>query len=649
MLFAAFGLLTAAEPLHADTPRFELDEVVVTATREEETLRDIPRNVTVITAEDIEQATSANVVDLLSREAGITLQSLGGSDKNSTIDIRGMGASAANNVIVVVDGVRQNSSDLSGTDFSSIALDQIERIEILRGAGGVVYGDGAVGGVINIVTKKAGGAPERRIYISYGSYGTVDTRASLKDTVRAVGITMNAGYYDSGGYRDNGQLTKKDIAVRLDADNLSWGALWLTGSYHQDDYGLPGPVPLADMDSETARTGTRTPDDGGETTDQRVGAGMRMESQTWGTLTAALGYRFRENPYVLGYSPLLDRDDQTSEITEDTRTVDVRYIKEYTLFHLPHQVQVGLDHFSTRYVREELPGGPRENSAVDNLGLYVTNRWSLAEPLALNWGYRQNRFDGIFRTDSYTTFGSVRRWVNGQESDRDWTNDAYEIGLNYQLNPDVALFSSYSTSFRVPNVDELAEAEPGLKPQEGTHIDVGARFNLGETVEWSITGYQVRIEDELYYSEVNRNYDEPTVRRGIETDIKWYPTLRHFLWANYTYTSARFEDSDRQVPLVPEHKIDAGLEWQAAEPLLLALGATFVGPRFDGNDIFNNRFKKLDAYTVVDIKITWTRGPMKLFAGINNLLDERYATTAYSESNYPMPERNFYGGLQWRF
>jgi iron complex outermembrane receptor protein len=140
--------------------RFELEEIVVTATREEDEIRKTPKNVTVITSEDIEQASSNNIVDLLARESNVNLRSFFGHDKGAGVDIRGMGDTYVSNVVVVVDGFRLNSPDLSGPDFSSIPLDQIERIEIVRGAGSVLYGDGAVGGVVNIITKKGAQEPE---------------------------------------------------------------------------------------------------------------------------------------------------------------------------------------------------------------------------------------------------------------------------------------------------------------------------------------------------------------------------------------------------------------------------------------------------------------------------------------------------------
>ena len=152
--------------------RFEMEEVVVTATGLAEEVRKVARNVTIVTAEDIAQSPSNYVPDLLSREANVNLQSFYGTDKRAVVDIRGMGQTTTSNVLVMVDGFRMNSPDLAGPDFSSVPIDEIERIEIIRGAGSVIYGSGAVGGVVNIITKRGGKKATARAYGSYGSYRT---------------------------------------------------------------------------------------------------------------------------------------------------------------------------------------------------------------------------------------------------------------------------------------------------------------------------------------------------------------------------------------------------------------------------------------------------------------------------------------------
>ncbi|RLB01803.1 MAG: hypothetical protein DRG59_13545, partial [Deltaproteobacteria bacterium] len=139
-----------AETSSEEYPLFKMDEMVITATREPDIIKKVPKNVSVITAEDIAMAPSNSIVDLLSREASLNLRSMFGNDKKAGLDIRGMGDTYVSNVIVMVDGFKLNPPDMAGADFSTIPLDQVERIEIVRGAGSVLYGNGAVGGVINI-------------------------------------------------------------------------------------------------------------------------------------------------------------------------------------------------------------------------------------------------------------------------------------------------------------------------------------------------------------------------------------------------------------------------------------------------------------------------------------------------------------------
>ncbi len=629
--------------------RFELDEIVVTASATEEPVKFVPRNVTVVTREDIEQAPSNNIVDLLNREAGVNLRSLFGSDKQAVIDIRGMGATAASNVVVLVDGIRMNSSDLSGVDFTTIPLEMIERIEIVRGAGAVLYGSGSVGGVINIVTRKGAPGTETRVYGAYGSYDTVDARAGISGSVQDLGYHLNAGYYDTDGYRDNSELMKKDVAGVLDYFLTDLVTLNLSGAYHEDEYGLPGTVGKQDIESRADRVQTDYPQDGGMTRDSRLAGGFDIDTAQWGSIKLLRGYRWRNNRYIVGYSPLLSKENQTDEIEEMSKSLMLIYDKGYTLFKRTHTVQIGMDHLFTDYIREEAPGGPRQNSQVSSMGLFVNNRWSLSEKLKFQWGYRANQSDVKVRTDRRVSFGGQRRWVNGDADALDWRNTAYDAGLTYEVSDAMMVYASYATHFRIPNVDELAESEESLEPQEGTQVEAGGRFQVGRRLETAVTLFNITIEDEIYYSEINRNYDETTTRNGIETDVKWYPSPALFVWGNYSYTEAVFEGSGASVPLVPNHKGSLGVEWEAMHGLTLSLTGTFVGSRYDGNDVNNDRYEKLNAYQVFDTKATYVSKGLRFFVGVNNLLDELYETSSFSERYYPMPGRNFYAGLEMKF
>ena len=112
---------------------------------------------------------------------------------------------------------------------------------------------------------------------------------------------------------------------------------------------------------------------------------------------------------------------------------------------------------------------------------------------------------------------------------------------------------------------------------------------------------------------------------------------------------AEFEERKTDVPLVPEHKATLGFEFYPTSDLTLSLTGTYVGSRYDGNDQDNNLYDKLDDYLTVDCKLTWQRDRYRLFAGINNIFDELYCTSSYSDFQYPMPLRSFYCGLELIF
>ncbi|MGM0453683.1 MAG: TonB-dependent receptor [Thermodesulfobacteriota bacterium] len=634
-----------------DPVRFELDEITVTAQRAQDRVRDIARNVSVITSADIAQSPGSDVADLLSRESGIHIRRNSGSGKRATIDIRGMGDTAASNVIVMVDGLKVNSPDMSGQNLTSVPAEEIERIEIVRGAGSVVYGNGAVGGVVNIITKKGGKKQAASVFTSYGSYDTYDVKTAYSNKIKDLRFKVNAGLHDSDGYRDNGFYRKKNFSADTDYRLTDRIKLMLAGTYQEEENGLPGTVPLADLDAENRRKQTTNPNDEGETDEIRARGGIEFDLEKWGTLSVKRGYRFRDNEYIIGYTPLLSRNEQTDEIDEDTRQFDIDYTRPFDFLGRSHRFQFGVNYYQTHYVREEMPNGPRKNSETDTLGIFVNNRWALTEKTTFTWGYRHNNYQGKFRTDARQYFAQkdVKRWINGEVERREWDNDAYHFGVTWDLLPDTTVFASYASSFRVPNVDEFAESEKGLGPQEGKHFEIGSRRQFGSLLELSVALYDIRTDDEIYYSEINRNYDDTTIRRGVETDVKIYPADFLYLWGNYTYTEAEFEKSGNTVPLVPEHKASAGVEFDIIDPLTLSFSGTYTGSRYDGNDTENNRYEKLDAYWVFDGKVMYRHKSLELFASVNNIFNELYATNAYSQAYYPMPDRNFAGGLRWTF
>jgi outer membrane receptor protein involved in Fe transport len=633
-------------------PLYQMEEVVVTASGIEEPIKKTARNVTVITAEEIARAPSNNVVDLLAREANVNLQSFFGNDKDAGVDIRGQGITSVSNVLVLVDGFRLNPPDLAGPDLTAVPLEQIERIEIVRGAGSVLYGDGAVGGVVNIITKKGGGETEGSVTARIGSYDALDAKASVGGRLAELNYNLNAGYSDTDGYRDNGFYRRTDAGFNLGYDVSDTAALSFSGTFKTDENGFPGGVPIEWINDRTLRRQTRSPEDSGESDDLRLLAGAELFVGKWGEFSAKAGYRSRENEFILGFTPLKSTDEQRSRIDEETASLDLFYRKDFTVGEREQILRCGLNSDFTDYITERPDQRVRKNGLVDDIGVFAHAQGDLTAKLAYNLGFRYNHYGGEFRTDDLRDFGGEPRWVNGETFDRDWDNNAVDFGLVYTLFEDTVLFASFATSFRIPNVDELALAVDELRPQEGEHIDVGLRHSLAERGELSLTVFEVTTENEIFFdniNQVNRNFEQDTRRRGVEAEFRLYPLASLYVWGNYTYLEAKFKGLDTFVPLVPEHSAALGLEWRLFKTLLLAVSGTYVDSKFDGNDLTNERFAKIDAYTVVDTKLTWTWKQVEVFAGINNIFDEFYSTLAFSETYFTMPTRNYFGGLQWRF
>jgi iron complex outermembrane receptor protein len=634
--------------------RFELEEIVVTGTAVSDPIRSLPKNITVITSSDIEQAPSRNVVDLLARETNITLRSLFGHDKLSGVDLRGMGDTYGSNVVVMVDGFSINSPDMAGIDMSSIPLESIDRIEIVRGAGSVLYGDGAVGGVINIITKRGVKSSDLTFGGLYGSYSTRSADASYRKRDEGDDFVLDAGIYDSAGYRENGFLSRKDASVKVGYELSETSSLTFSISPHKDSYGLPGPVSKEDVDSREGRVLSDAPDDSGENTDIRMSAGFETFLGDAVSLQVNGGYRFRDNYYVMGYTPLLTREEQTDHIDEDTYSLKAMFSSEYELFERFQEIQSGIELALTEYIRTELSKSERKSSSIKSLGLFLMNRFHFIEDLTWQLGYRFSLYSGNHRVDAYKS--TEEMWENGEPITRLWMNHSFDTGIVYDIGSAVSVFLDVATSFRTPNVDEFALSDSDLRPQQGAHLDTGVRVSIGDAAELSIAGFLIRITNEIYYGEdpvsgtpVNRNYEEPTNRIGVETDLKLYPLKTLYLWGNYTFMDARFEGQWTFVPLVPMHKMSFGVEWQIVKPVVLSVTATYVGSRFDGNDETNTLYDPLGPYTVVDAKLTYRADPLTLFIGVNNLFDELYSTAAYSEQYYPMPTSNYYGGVELRF
>lgn len=638
-------------------------------------------HVTVITAQDIARSSATSVTDLLSAQGNLSLQSYFGHDKDAGIDMRGMGVTAGSNVLIVVDGVRLNANDMSGSDLSALTLSQIERVEIIRGGGSVREGNGAVGGVIRITTRRS--VPQDTsvtdLQARVGAYRSTNLDLNSATHVGPVTALVHLDRHESQGYRDNGGFNGSNASL-----SLRWSPMlgsvnsdfYVKGTQGRDSYGLPGPVSLADFQGDArARRSTQHPLDGGTTETQRYDLGAALDWGQPGRLEWRSSHRDRHNPYLLGVDSARPLQDQQSQIISGQWDHHVSYTLDGTLLGLAHSSSVGWDSMNGQYQRWEgglsVAGGTRLLGEASSRGMYAESTLKPSQDVAIHAGVRWNHFSTRQRSESYeqecvydnSQFPPILLGCppfaylpSGAAQSHAWFNRSAELGLNWQFVPTFSGFVSASRTFRAPNIDELLLAASTLRPQQGLTREVGIRHQASASVAWSATLFDIENEAEIYYgmdpsgSQVNRNRDGLTRRRGLELDAHWQPVQSVRLHGQLSHLSPRVEGVSGDIPLVARTTASAQLEWQAATAWRWTLAGRYVGGRLDGDAMDSDRtaFAKLHAYSVWDAAVRYGHGAAQLTLGVNNLFNEIYSTQAFAQTYYPMPERHVYVTLGWR-
>lgn len=656
LAFLWFFFLWPPFSLLAQEKEITLDTIVVTATRDPQEIPKIPANVTVITRTQIEQSKAQSTVDLLRTEVGVLVRDFTGSGKTVSVDIRGFGETGPLNTLVLVDGRRVNEVDLSGVDWTQIPLNQIERIEILRGPGSVLYGDNAVGGVINIITKK----PEKPFSVQgevvRGSYLYHKESASVSGRSGPLSALLYGDYGSTEGYRENSFFRYKDIGAHLLFDLHSSFQVSLSGNFHRDDYGMPGALPqwLYHLD----RRATLNPGDKADTDDGYLSLGVRMDFKGMGRIETDLSYRHREVHSLF-----------RSFFYEDQKNLSTfgftpKYVLERPIGNHTNKLTVGFDyyHVDSKVDSESLFfGADRISVKKKSLGLYLHDEFSILENLLLSLGGRWE----------WATYDVAQDSSGADDRERE-SEPAWHVGLNYLFNKGTSMFLSVKRSFRFPVSDELIQYFPifqintSIKPQKGYHYEAGIRHAFNDRVEGNLTFFWMDLRDELFFNPLtfsNENYPR-TRRRGLEMGLKANPLAWLHIWGNYGYVHPKLRGHDfsgNDIPGVPRHKGTLGTDIHFGKILrnnyLKGLSfngrANVIGSRHFISD-WRNRVGRLDGYYTIDAKLSYEWKGLKAFVGVHNITNQKYAE--YGVLNflglpfyYPSPERNFIGGISYIF
>jgi vitamin B12 transporter len=592
-------------------------DVVITATRVETPSQEVASSLTVITREDIARSKRSTVLEVLGDVPGAAVVRSGGPGSAAAVMLRGANSE---HTLVLFDGVELNDpmNPSRSADLAHVSLDQVERIEVLRGPQSTLYGSDAMGGVINIITVAGAGRPKLAFYGTGGALATAEGRLGISGSTGRVAYSLGVsalrtagisaadaalpGNGEKDGYRNVSLTGRAGIKLGRGLDlDLSFRAV-RTRSEIDNFGGAYGDDPnnIQRYSSSFARAGVRG-----------LFLGGRWESRLG---AAVIGSDRRNDNPVDGAHPF---DSEKGKFRSGLFKLDW----QNNLFLRPsHTVTFGAEyegeHGSSEYASTSLYGPylsafPRASASV--LGLYAQDQIRLGRRFFATAGIR---LDAHSLSGTAVTYRLAPAWVVGRTGTK--------------------LKATFGTGFKAPSLYQL-HAPPtawgpignrDLEPEQSAGWDAGVEQDLaGGRLRLGATWFRNRFRNLITF-DMARGYVNVGRARteGVEISAEVLPFDGFACRAAYTRMSSKDLGTGFDLPRRPKDALSAGFDFKLAKGLDLGLRLNVFGRRGDVDFTgWTAAPVSLPAYTLLDAVISWAAGRgVELFLRVDNVLDRRY-------------------------
>lgn len=605
-------VLGLPSPVLAQQAATDLDQVVVTATRTPATLADAIAPTQVIDRAEIERSQARDLTDLLRGRAGIDVANQGGAGKLSTVFMRG---TESDHVLVLVDGVRIGSATAGLAAFQDLPVDQIERIEIVRGPRSSLYGSEAIGGVIQVFTRRDGAGIASRARIGAGSHDLREASAGIGGTLGRGWFGIDGAYQRTDGInacRGDGMLFRGCFTDEPDRDGYRNRSLNLRGGARlTDTLTLEGHALRAEASNEY--DGSIFGGNEAENVQQVAGGKLAFAPSQAFTLTLQAGRAYDRSD---AYFNANDGTPRSYVGAFDTRRDTASA-----------QADIGLsaDHVLSL-------GADWQRDAVESDTAYaVTDRDNVAGFAQYQGRFGAHRVQASLRRDDNEQFGNAT--TGG-------------LGWGMDLSQGLALRASYGTGFKAPTFNDLyfpfGSGNPDLDPERSKSANVGIVQSQGAW-RWSLDAYETRIDDLIALDTffVPQNIARARIRGAeftagtalagwdLSTQLAYTDPRNHSAGANHGNLLPRRARATG--------RIDAD---RAFGDLRLGVTARGAGSRYDNAA----NTARLGGYGTLDLRAAWAfHADWSLEARATNVLDKRYETVEY----YNQPGREYGVAVRW--
>ena len=621
----------------------QVDPVVVTATKLAEPRSQVGATVTVITEEELKTYNYVTVDDALRQVPGLEVQRSGSTGKQSQVRIRG---TSTQQVQVLIDGERVKSPTAGSFDFSDLSLDQISRIEVVRGPQSTLHGADAIGGVIQIFTKRGQGPFSAYASSEVGNYDTIRERAGFSGSYKIFDYSFGASWLESNGQFPNDGMEQRAIVSRVGLTLPADGHIGLAFRYNLTKNDLPfdgsTPVPFSPffvLDRDARQQS--------ETTtlsliwDQKPVEWFEVHARVSGFWNR-LGF---QDPFTLNDTRIpfnFDFADTRSQIDTNRREVEL-----LGAFHIRkwNTLTVGIEH-DYEYGRNFSSGfaGPgtasKFSKQIDDFAYFFQNELRLFDRVIVSGGRRH---------DDHSVFGGA-------------TTSRFGLVVHVP-ETDTRVRGSWGEGFRAPTINDLffpGFSNPNLKPERSESWEAGVDQGLfKKRVRLGATYFENKFDDLIQFVQVGGLFRPENVAKawtqGEEVTIEIEPIDKLLFTANYTHVETKDFSTRGELRRVPHHVGNIGVTWTPIPRLTVYTQINVVSSQGDlafdpvtfvSTPVRNPGYYRIDlggVYTIVPKRGNFPG--LDFTARINNVTDQRYMEAF----GFPNLGLNALVGLQARY
>jgi iron complex outermembrane receptor protein len=574
---------------------------------------------TVITSEEMSNVGISSLAQALQTLGGVQLQDTSGNGSQILISMRGFGANASSNTLLLVNGIPITNPDIAPPDLNMVPFQEIKYIEIISGSESVLYGDQAVGGVINVVTRD----PDKNILsmtCSAGSYSSHNCSAGINESYKQWHYGIGVLTQHTDNYRDHNDYDQNLLSGRLD-NTYSTGTIKIDYTFANERLLYPGAL-TAEQVAENRRQSTNTTD---FFKDSNASIHLKQDQKitdNWHFITDI------ERRQMFGSGVLFSPFRQSRVI---------HYIKPQVKGNIKDiLLNAGMDYEHDQYDLNTDFG--ITDDSMQKYGLFGLATIPMPKKMALIMGAR-----GAEQTNQLN-----------EGTDIDTINRALAttLGLTFYPIDNIKGYIRRAGSFRFPKADEEASTPPGvngLKTQRGDAYEAGIDWQW-ERMKSQFSIYQLNLKDEIAFDPLqtadrpfgtNTNYS-PTIRRGFTLSEKYNITDTVTLDGEYHFVNAQFQNgiySGKQIPLVSENIVHGGINYGFMAHWNIYTETIYTGSQYSSNDNANIA-GKIGGYTTYNMSLRFIYQALTASFRINNIFNKYYYLyTTYEPS---LDEQFFY-------